>query len=117
MPERLVHYTFVETPIFTKRLRELASPETLEALQAELVENPERWPVVRGLRGARKGRVADPKSGRGEREFSIHLSLSDARGANSSDISVCEERAERFEPRADRSFGKDHCQHQERGLT
>ena len=40
MPERLVHYTFVETPIFSKRLGELASPETLEALQAELVENP-----------------------------------------------------------------------------
>jgi mRNA-degrading endonuclease RelE of RelBE toxin-antitoxin system len=67
MPETLVHYTFVETPIFSKRLRELASPETLEALQAELVENPERWPVVRGLHGARKGRVADPKSGRGKR--------------------------------------------------
>ena len=55
MPEGLVHYTFVETPIFSKRLRELASPETLEALQAELVENPYRWPVVRGLHGARKG--------------------------------------------------------------
>jgi len=66
MPERLVHYTFVETPIFSRRLRELASPDTLEALQAELVENPERWPVVRGLHGARKGRVADPKSGRGK---------------------------------------------------
>ena len=66
MPERLVHYTFVETPIFSKRLGELASPETLEALQAELVENPERWPIVRGLHGARKGRVADTKSGRGK---------------------------------------------------
>src|SRR5713226_141869 len=66
MPGRLVHYTFVETPIFSKRLRELASPETLEALQAELVENPERWPIVRGLHGARKGRVADTKSGRGK---------------------------------------------------
>ena len=71
-PERLVHYTFVETPIFSKRLRELASPETLEtletleALQAELVENPERWPIVRSLHGARKGRVADTKSGRGK---------------------------------------------------
>jgi len=63
MTERLVHYTFVETPIFSKRLRELASPETLEALQAE---NPERWPIVRGLHGARKGRVADTKSGRGK---------------------------------------------------
>ena len=46
MPERLVHYTFVETPIFSKRLRELASTETLEALQAELVENPERWGLL-----------------------------------------------------------------------
>ena len=45
MPKRLVHFTFVETQIFSKRLRELAS-ETLEALQAELVDNPERWPVV-----------------------------------------------------------------------
>ena len=66
MPEGLVHYMFVETPIFTKRLRELASPEILEALQAELVENPERWPIVRGLHGARKGRIADRKSGRGK---------------------------------------------------
>jgi hypothetical protein len=40
MPERLVHYTFVESPIFSSRLRELASPEILEALPAELVENP-----------------------------------------------------------------------------
>jgi hypothetical protein len=118
MPERLVHYTFVETPIFSKRLRDLASPETLEALQSELIENPERWPMVRGLHGARKGRVADYEVWpREEREFSIHLSLSDARGTNPSDISVREEGAERFEPSADRSFGKDHCQHQERGLT
>lgn len=42
------------------------SPEILEALQAELVENPERWPIARGLHGARKGRIADPKTGRGK---------------------------------------------------
>jgi hypothetical protein len=66
MPESPVHYTFVETPVFTKRLVELASRETLEAIQAELVEDPERWPVVKGLQGARKGRVADPKSPRGK---------------------------------------------------
>ena len=66
MPDSPVLYSFVETPIFTKRITELASPETLEAIQAELLEDPERWPVVRGLRGARKGRVADPKSPRGK---------------------------------------------------
>ena len=109
MPERLVHYTFVETPIFSKRLRELASLETLEALQAELVENPERWPIVQGLHGARKrqSRRCEGRP-RKEREFPIHLSLSDACGTHSSDISVCEERAEQFKPRADESLGTDH---------
>jgi hypothetical protein len=58
MPERLVHYTFVETPIFSKRLRELASPETLEALQAELVENPERWPTDEGCMA--RGKAESP---------------------------------------------------------
>lgn len=66
MSDLPVLYSFVETPVFTRRLTELASPETLEALQADLLEDPERWPVVRGLRGARKGRVADPKSPRGK---------------------------------------------------
>ncbi len=117
MPERLVHYTFVETPIFSKRLRELASPETLEALQTELIENPERlaYCARAAWREERQSRRYEVWP-REEREFSIHLSLSNARGTNPSDISVCEERAERFEPSADRSFGKDHCQHQERGL-
>ena len=61
-----VLYSFVETPVFTRRLTELASFETLAAIQADLLENPERWPVVRGTHGARKGRVADPLSGRGK---------------------------------------------------
>jgi len=47
IPESPVYYTFIETPIFTKRITELASPETLEMLQAELIEDPERWPMVR----------------------------------------------------------------------
>ncbi len=61
-----VHYEFIETPVFARRLGELASDETLEAIQSDLIENPQRWPVVRGLHGARKGRVADPKSSRGK---------------------------------------------------
>jgi len=102
MPERQVHYTFVETPIFSRRLRGLASQEILEALQAELVEDPEPWPIVRGLHGARKGRVADTRSGRGKSgEFSIHLSLFDAPGTHPSDISICEKRAGQSESSAD----------------
>ena len=61
-----VLYSFVETPVFTRRLTELASFETLAAIQADLLEDPERWPVVRGTHGARKGRVADPLSGLGK---------------------------------------------------
>ncbi len=59
-------FEFIETPIFTKRINELASLEVLAQIQADLVENPERWPVIRGLHGARKGRVADPKMARGK---------------------------------------------------
>lgn len=66
MPERPVLYEFVETPIFTKRIIELTSPETVESLQAELIEDPERWPMVRELHGARKGRIRDAKSRRGK---------------------------------------------------
>jgi hypothetical protein len=66
MPDPPALYSFGETSVFTRRITELASPEMLEAIQANLIEDPERWPVVRGLHGARKGRVADPKSPRGK---------------------------------------------------
>ncbi len=61
-----VYYSFVETSVFSKRLDALASHETLEAIQADLLANPARRPVVPGTHGARKGRVADPLSGRGK---------------------------------------------------
>src|SRR5215204_4886613 len=66
MADDPVLYSFVETPVFTRRLHELASFETLAAIQADLLQAPERWPVVRGTHGARKGRIADPLSGRGK---------------------------------------------------
>ncbi len=34
-------FEFIETPIFTKRINELASLEVLAQIQADLVENPE----------------------------------------------------------------------------
>jgi hypothetical protein len=63
---RKTYLEFVETPVFTDRIRRLASRETLYALQADLLEEPTRWPVIQGTHGARKGRVADPESGRGK---------------------------------------------------
>jgi len=58
---------FVETQAFTRKLHQIAGEETLRALQSDLLENPQRWPVVRGTNGARKGRVADPSSTHGKR--------------------------------------------------
>jgi len=60
------HYTFIETMIFTKRLFASASAEVLEIIQRDLVENPVRGAVVKGLHGARKARVAAPATQRGK---------------------------------------------------
>lgn len=38
--------------------------QVLEAIQADLIEDPERWPLIAGTGGARKGRVGE--SGRGK---------------------------------------------------
>jgi RelE toxin of RelE / RelB toxin-antitoxin system len=59
-------YTFIELPVFMRQLETLASFETLYAIQSDLLEDPERWPVIKGAGGARKGRVADPKDSRGK---------------------------------------------------
>lgn len=60
-------YTFIELPVFSRQLEALASFETLYAIQADLLADPERWPIIRGAGGARKGRIADPQSSRGKR--------------------------------------------------
>src|SRR5262249_2482662 len=59
-------YTFIELPVFMRQLEALASFETLYAIQADLLADPERWPVIRGTGGARKGRVSDPRDARGK---------------------------------------------------
>ena len=59
-------YTFIELPVFMRQLDGLASFETLYAIQADLLADPEGWPVIKGTGGARKGRVADPRDSRGK---------------------------------------------------
>ena len=61
-----IWFEFIETPVFTKRLNAAASREVLFAIQADMLEDPNRWPVIRGTHGARKGRVADPTKARGK---------------------------------------------------
>lgn len=60
-----VWFEFVESKIFSKQVRELGA-EVLARIQSDLVQNPERGAVVKGTRGVRKARVADPASSHGK---------------------------------------------------
>jgi len=60
---------FIEFPVFTNRLLALArdrADEVLLKIQSDLLENPERGPVIQGTAGVRKARVADPTRGKGK---------------------------------------------------
>lgn len=58
-----VLFEFVETHVFTK-LSDIAGSDIVSAIQGDLREDPKRWPVVSGTKGARKGRVARPGEGK-----------------------------------------------------
>ncbi len=49
---------FVETPLFTRRVKELLDDETYSAFQVLLRENPEAGDLIEGTGGLRKVRVA-----------------------------------------------------------
>jgi hypothetical protein len=60
---------FIEFPAFTKRLLALAkdhADDVLLEIENDLLENPERGPVIEGTAGVRKARVADPSRGKGK---------------------------------------------------
>ena len=56
---------FIETPVFTKRLRDLLDDESYSAFQQDLADSPKMGDVIQGTGGLRKVRVA--ASGRGKR--------------------------------------------------
>lgn len=61
---------FIESHVFTRRLRELAGDSAdgvLQAIQDELTRNPKLGDVVKGLGGIRKARAANPRRGKGKR--------------------------------------------------
>src|SRR5258708_2100131 len=60
-----IWFEFIESKIFSKQVREL-SRELVVTIQSDLVQNPERGDIVKGTRGVRKARVADPASPRGK---------------------------------------------------
>ena len=61
---------FIESAVFTRRLRELAgdkAEDVLNAIQDDLVANPRRGSVVQGSGGIRKARTGNPRRGKGKR--------------------------------------------------
>ena len=49
---------FVETPVFTKRVKDLLPDEEYRALQTALLLRPEQGPIIKGGGGLRKVRWA-----------------------------------------------------------
>lgn len=61
---------YIESLAFSRRLHQLAGISALDLLntiQVELLKNPTRGDVVRGLGGIRKARCANPARGKGKR--------------------------------------------------
>jgi hypothetical protein len=61
---------FIESQSFTRRLRQLAgdsADNVLLAIQNDLLQDPQRGELVKGLGGIRKARIANPSRGKGSR--------------------------------------------------
>ncbi|WP_425357171.1 hypothetical protein [Vibrio tritonius] len=55
---------FIETSIFTKQIKELATDDELKELQAELIAQPEKGDIIKGTGGLRKVRMATGNKGK-----------------------------------------------------
>ena len=61
---------YIESSVFTRRLHQRAGSaaiDVLNVIQGELLRNPVRGDLVKGLGGIRKARVANPLRGKGKR--------------------------------------------------
>ena len=65
MPYTKVVFTFVETKLFTKLVKQYLSDESYAELQQEIIADPEKGAVIRNSGGVRKVRWA--ADGRGKR--------------------------------------------------
>ena len=69
---------FIESDAFTRRLRRLSkasASQLLDSIQSDLLNDPERGGVVKGLGGIRKARAADPGRSKGKRSGFRYLYL------------------------------------------
>ena len=55
---------FIETSIFTRQIKTIATDDELKALQIELIAQPEKGDLIQGTGGLRKIRVATGQQGK-----------------------------------------------------
>ena len=55
---------FIETSIFTRQIKTLATDDELKALQVELIAQPEKGDLIQGTGGLRKIRMATGQQGK-----------------------------------------------------
>ncbi len=55
---------FIETVVFTKQIKALATDDELKDLQIELIEQPEKGDLIQGTGGLRKIRMATGGQGK-----------------------------------------------------
>ena len=62
-----MNLTFIELTPFAKYRAEFMDDEEYRVFQNELLENPEKGDVIKGLNGLRKIRIADSTRNKGKR--------------------------------------------------
>ncbi|WP_340621914.1 type II toxin-antitoxin system RelE/ParE family toxin [Xenorhabdus siamensis] len=55
---------FIETSLFTRQIKELATDDDLQKLQRELIESPDKGDIISGTGGLRKIRMATGSQGK-----------------------------------------------------
>ena len=55
---------FIETSIFTRQIKTIATDDELKALQLELIAQPEKGDLIQGTGGLRKIRMATGQQGK-----------------------------------------------------
>lgn len=55
---------FIETPIFTRQIKQIATDDELKELQRELIESPDKGDLIQKTGGLRKIRMATGSQGK-----------------------------------------------------
>lgn len=55
---------FIETPMFTRQIKQLATDDELKELQKELIASPEKGDLIQKTGGLRKARMATGSQGK-----------------------------------------------------